>query len=113
MSPATACVATFQGDAMKTLNKTAAVLALLLICLLSCDAQTPTSAQLRQRPVVGNNVKTARGGPPPLEGTIIGNKKSKKYRRPDCPGYRNMAERNRVFFRSVAEAEGAGYKRAG
>jgi endonuclease YncB( thermonuclease family)/methylphosphotriester-DNA--protein-cysteine methyltransferase len=58
-------------------------------------------------------VKTKRWGPPPPEGTIIGNKNSKKYHRPDCSGYRDMAERNRVFFKSVEEAEAAGYKRAG
>jgi len=57
--------------------------------------------------------KTKRWGPPPPEGTIIGNGNSKKYHRPDCSGYRDMAERNRVFFKTVAEAEAAGYKRAG
>jgi endonuclease YncB( thermonuclease family)/methylphosphotriester-DNA--protein-cysteine methyltransferase len=59
------------------------------------------------------DVKVARWGPPPPEGTIIGNRQSKKYHRPDCPGYRDMAEKNRVFFKSVEEAEAAGYKRAG
>jgi endonuclease YncB( thermonuclease family) len=58
-------------------------------------------------------VKVARWGPPPPEGTVIGNKQSKKYHRPDCPGYRDMAEKNRVFFKSVEEAEAAGYRRAG
>jgi endonuclease YncB( thermonuclease family)/methylphosphotriester-DNA--protein-cysteine methyltransferase len=58
-------------------------------------------------------VKLKRWGPPPPEGTIIGNGNSKKYHRPDCPGYRDMAERNRVFFKSVEEAEAAGFKRAG
>ena len=58
-------------------------------------------------------VKTTRWGPPPPEGTIIGNRNSKKYHRPDCPGYRDMAEKNRIFFKTVEEAEGAGYKRAG
>lgn len=58
-------------------------------------------------------VKTKRWGPPPPEGTIIGNSNSKKYHRPDCSGYRDMAEANRVFFKTVAEAEAAGYKRAG
>lgn len=57
--------------------------------------------------------KVERWGPPPPEGTVIGNKSSKKYHRPDCPGYRDMAERNRVFFKTVEEAEAAGYKRAG
>lgn len=59
------------------------------------------------------DIKTKRWGPPPPEGTIIGNSNSRKYHRPECPGYRDMAERNRVFFKSVAEAENAGYKRAG
>jgi endonuclease YncB( thermonuclease family)/methylphosphotriester-DNA--protein-cysteine methyltransferase len=58
-------------------------------------------------------VKTERWGPAPPEGTIIGNKNSKKYHRPDCPGYRDMSEKNRVFFKTVEEAEAAGYKRAG
>lgn len=58
-------------------------------------------------------VKTKRWGPPPPEGTIIGNRNSKKYHRPDCSGYRDMAEKNRVFFKTVEEAEAAGYKRAG
>lgn len=58
-------------------------------------------------------VKLKRWGPPPPEGTIIGNGNSRKYHRPDCPGYREMAERNRVFFRSVEEAEAGGFKRAG
>lgn len=59
------------------------------------------------------DVKTKRWGPPPPDGTIIGSRNSKKYHRPDCPGYRDMAERNRVFFKTVEEAEAAGYKRAG
>jgi endonuclease YncB( thermonuclease family)/methylphosphotriester-DNA--protein-cysteine methyltransferase len=59
------------------------------------------------------DAKTDRWGPAPPEGTIIGNNNSKSYHRPDCPGYRGMAENNRVFFKSVEEAEAAGYKRAG
>lgn len=58
-------------------------------------------------------VKAKRWGPPPPDGTIIGNRNSLKYHRPDCAGYRDMAEANRVFFKTVAEAEEAGYKRAG
>ncbi|HEX8922293.1 MAG TPA: Ada metal-binding domain-containing protein, partial [Pyrinomonadaceae bacterium] len=57
--------------------------------------------------------KVARWGPAPPEGTIIGNKGSKKYHRPDCPGYRDISEKNRVFFKTVEEAEASGYKRAG
>jgi endonuclease YncB( thermonuclease family) len=58
-------------------------------------------------------VKAKRWGPPPPAGTIVGNSNSKRYHRPDCAGYRDMAEKNRVFFTTVAEAEAAGYKRAG
>jgi endonuclease YncB( thermonuclease family)/methylphosphotriester-DNA--protein-cysteine methyltransferase len=58
-------------------------------------------------------VKAKRWGPPPPAGTIIGTRNSKKYHRPDCAGYRDMAEKNRVFFSTVAEAEAAGYTRAG
>lgn len=57
--------------------------------------------------------KEERWGPAPPAETIIGNKDSKKYHRPDCSGYKDMAERNRVFFKTVEEAEAAGYKRAG
>ncbi len=58
-------------------------------------------------------VKAKRWGPPPPEGTIVANKNSQKYHRPDCPGYRDTAEKNRVFFATVADAEAAGFKRAG
>ena len=59
------------------------------------------------------DAKTERWGPAPPDGTVIGNKSSKKYHRPDCPGYRDMSEKNRVFFKTVEEAEAAGYQRAG
>lgn len=59
------------------------------------------------------DAKLQRWGPPPPAGTIIGNRNSKKYHRPDCPGYRDIAERNRVFFKTVEDAEKAGYARAG
>lgn len=57
--------------------------------------------------------KADRWGAAPPEGTIIGNKNNKNYHRPDCPGYRSMAENSRVFFKTVEEAEAAGFKRAG
>ena len=44
---------------------------------------------------------------------ILGNKRSKKYHRPDCPSYHLIAPRNRVSFKSAPAAEGAGYKLAG
>lgn len=44
---------------------------------------------------------------------IVGNLNSKKFHFPSCAGYAHVAEKNRVFFASVAEAEAAGYERAG
>ena len=50
---------------------------------------------------------------PMTNGQIIGNRTSRIYHRPDCPAYNNVAERNRVFFKTTAEAEKAGYRLAG
>jgi deoxyribonuclease I len=47
------------------------------------------------------------------DGQIIGNKTSKKYHLPGCPGYNQTAEKNRVYFKTAAEAETAGYTKAG
>ena len=46
-------------------------------------------------------------------GPVIGNKKSNKYHHPDSPSARSIKEENRLYFNSVAEAQAAGYKRAG
>jgi hypothetical protein len=46
------------------------------------------------------------------EKPILGNKKSRIYHRPDCPNYNEIAEKNKVEFRSVIEAEAAGYRLA-
>ena len=39
--------------------------------------------------------------------------KSHIYHQPDCPNYSQVASQNRVAFNSAAEAESAGYRRAG
>jgi micrococcal nuclease len=44
---------------------------------------------------------------------IIGNRHSQVYHRPDCPSYTATAPKNRMLFNSEAEAEAAGYRRAG
>ena len=44
---------------------------------------------------------------------IIGNRKSKIYHRPDCPGYEQVSSQNRVPFVSEQEARSAGYRLAG
>jgi deoxyribonuclease-1 len=48
-----------------------------------------------------------------VPGAIIGNKNSKKYHLPNCPGYTQTLEKNRVYFKSAEEAEAAGFTRAG
>jgi len=45
--------------------------------------------------------------------SIRGNKRSKKYHRPDCPSYNRIAKKNRVPFGSLQEARDAGYVLAG
>lgn len=49
----------------------------------------------------------------PRAAGVIGNRRSHVYHRPTCSGVARMSERNRVEFASTAEAEKAGYRRAG
>src|SRR5262249_14095947 len=60
--------------------------------------------------------KTAKApGAKPLAtatGPIIGNRNSKIYHLPNCPDYSKVAERNRVPFKTEAEAQAAGYRKA-
>lgn len=44
---------------------------------------------------------------------VRGNRRSRIYHRPDCPGHGRIAEANRVPFESPAAAEAAGYRLAG
>ena len=44
---------------------------------------------------------------------VVGNKRSGKYHLPHCSGYSQINVENRVEFASEAEAEAAGYRRAG
>jgi endonuclease YncB( thermonuclease family) len=45
-------------------------------------------------------------------GPIIGNRNSRIYHAPGCRDYDRVAERNRVYFQTPAEAEAAGYRMA-
>jgi endonuclease YncB( thermonuclease family) len=45
-------------------------------------------------------------------GPIIGNRNSKIYHLPSCPDYSKVSERNRVPFKTEAEAQAAGYRKA-
>jgi len=48
----------------------------------------------------------------PSSGKIIGNKNSKIYHAPGCPGYDRVSAASLVKFETEAEAEAAGYRRA-
>jgi hypothetical protein len=48
----------------------------------------------------------------PATGPIVGNRNSKIYHLPNCPDYSKVSERNRVPFKSEAEARAAGYRKA-
>jgi endonuclease YncB( thermonuclease family) len=50
--------------------------------------------------------------PPAATGPIIGNRNSKIYHFPNCPDYSKVSERNRVPFKTEAEAQAAGYRKA-
>ena len=52
---------------------------------------------------------------PPSENPapIIGNRNSSIYHRPDCPNYTATAPKNRIIFKTIEEAESAGYVAAG
>jgi len=50
---------------------------------------------------------------PPLDAPIIGNRRSRIYHRPDCPGYDQVSPQNRVPFQSEAQAQVAGFRLAG
>jgi hypothetical protein len=45
-------------------------------------------------------------------GPIIGNRNSKIYHLPNCPDFSKVSERNRVPFKTEAEAQAAGYRKA-
>lgn len=41
--------------------------------------------------------------------SVIGSKTGKKYHLPDCPGARTILEANKIFFKTIYDAEKAGY----
>ncbi len=59
--------------------------------------------------------KASKAGPvtPTDQGNIVGNRNSHVYPLPGCPGYNAMKEKNKVYFKSEAEAAKAGFRSAG
>jgi beta-lactamase superfamily II metal-dependent hydrolase len=75
------------------------------------DSRSPSTS-----PTPSNSATTPKPAPqsePAVPGAIIGNKNSKKYHLPNCPGYTQTLEKNRVYFKSAEEAEAAGFTKAG
>jgi len=62
----------------------------------------------------GKTAKAPVGKPPAMVviGPIIGNRNSKIYHLPNCPDFNKVSERNRVPFKTEAEAQAAGYRKA-
>ena len=48
----------------------------------------------------------------PETGQFVASKQGSKFHRLDCPGAGQIAEKNKLYFRSEAEAMSAGYSRA-
>jgi Staphylococcal nuclease homologue/Metal binding domain of Ada len=46
-------------------------------------------------------------------GEVLGTRNTRVYHLPGCPGYERMKPTNRVLFATEAEAQQAGYRRAG
>ena len=49
----------------------------------------------------------------PVTAGVVGNRRSHLYHAPNCRGAAAMSEKNRVAFKTAAEAEAAGYRKAG
>jgi hypothetical protein len=71
-------------------------------------AAAPTTVQVNQaKPAVDLRTIAL-----PTIQKIIGNKNSRIYHWPGCPGYTKIAEKNQVPFNTPGEAEAAGYRAA-
>jgi endonuclease YncB( thermonuclease family) len=74
------------------------------------QASQPQSATTQN----ASNQTTPSIPPPDIipNGEVLGNKNSKIFHWPGCPGYTKVAEKNRIMFKTRAEAEAAGYRAA-
>jgi deoxyribonuclease I len=62
--------------------------------------------------LAGVNFAATNGTPPPTQ-AIIGNRKSHIYHVSGCKAYDKVSQANRIYFQSEAEAQQAGYRKAG
>lgn len=64
-------------------------------------------------PVAPWDFRDGKGTPEAIEGLIIGNRRSRVYHAPGCPSYNRVSPQNRVMFKTPADAEKAGFRKAG
>lgn len=76
---------------------------------LSNPTTSTAAAQTASPPTSAAPAASDSKGP---SGEVLGNKSSKIYHWPGCPGYTRIAEKNQVVFKTAAEAEAAGYRAA-
>lgn len=81
------------------------LLILALLFTLACSNDTPTKTAVQQFTQSGS-------GSTQQDARIRGNRKSMIYHWPGCPNYNDISEANRVYFKTRAEAEAAGYRAA-
>lgn len=77
---------------------------------LWADPQPVAPWAYRNPSLAGTGPQTAGSTAP--AGRIIGNRNSRIYHLPGCRSYDAVAERNRVYFETAADAEAAGYRKA-
>ena len=105
---------------MNAFTRVSAIVAALATLSATAGAQTPPTAAPAHHGLLGGLLHHPRtttgqgqpGGMAPVTGGIVGNKKSHVYHLPGDRGALPAAQ-NRVYFRSEAEAQAAGFHRAG
>src|SRR5262245_8531104 len=82
--------------------------------LMNATKSCIVSEFLQQTPFCYLNKKVPGAQPttPVPSGQIIGNRASKIYHSSNCPDYSRFSKRNRIPFKTEAEAEAAGYRKA-
>jgi PBP1b-binding outer membrane lipoprotein LpoB len=98
------------------------LLILALLFTLGCSSTPTTTRQAPARLVQESKLSPVStptpsrpaqsATPAPQDARIRGNKRSMIYHWPGCPNYDDIAPHNRVYFRTRAEAEAAGYRAA-
>jgi endonuclease YncB( thermonuclease family) len=78
--------------------------------------EAPWEFRARQRGEQEPNPTAKPASPTPgssTAGRLIGNRNSRVYHAPGCPGYDKVSEHNRVYFETEQAALAAGFRRAG